>query len=68
MVHPFISVTSHANGIYLGDYTTSKNEIPPGGTKTIKTPFLLSCSGVLEALWSYLKTDEVTWRVNVTAY
>lgn len=58
----------YANGIYLGDGTTSKNEIPPGGTRTIKTPFSLSYSGALEALWSCLKTDDVTWRVNGTAY
>lgn len=58
----------YANGIYLGDGTISKQEIPPGGTRTIKTPFSLSYSGALEALWSYFKTDEVTWSVNGTAY
>jgi LEA14-like dessication related protein len=57
----------YANGIYLGDGKISKQEIPPGGTRTIKTPFSLSYSGALDALWSYLKTEEVTWRVNGTA-
>jgi len=58
----------YADDIYLGDGTIPRTDIPPGGTATVTTPFELSYSGALSAIWSYLKTGNVTWRIRGVAY
>jgi len=50
----------YADDIYLGDGTILRTDIPPRGTVTVTTPFELSYFGALSAIWSYLKTGNVT--------
>ncbi|MEN3037375.1 MAG: LEA type 2 family protein [Candidatus Methanosuratincola petrocarbonis] len=62
-----VTYSLYANGIYLGDGTLSRTDIPPGSTITVSAPFTLS--GALSVLWSCFTTGgEVTWRVKGTAY
>ena len=64
-----VTYSLYANGIYLGDGTLSRTDIPPGSTITVSAPFTLSYSGALSVLWSRFTTGgEVTWRVKGTAY